>query len=112
MLIIKVAIATAKTMLDAGSAYGEIPWFWSDQYDVNIQLIGIPEGWTETITRGDREAGQFILFYLKDGQIDGAAAINSPRDIRFARRLMAAEKVVDPNQLANPDIKLQTLLKN
>ena len=106
------AIATAKSMLDAGSAYSEIPWFWSDQYDVNIQRIGMPEGWTETITRGDREAGQVILLYLEDGQIDGAAAINSPRDIRFARRLMTGGKVVDPNQLANPDIKLQTLLKN
>ena len=106
------AIATAKTMLDVGSAYGEIPWFWSDQYDVNIQLIGIPEGWTETVTRGDPEAGQFIMFYLKDGQIDGAAAINAPRDIRFARRLMAAGKVVDRTQLANPDVKLQALLKD
>ena len=101
----------ASSIMNKKEAYNQIPWFWSDQHDVNIQLIGIPEGWTKTVTRGDREAGQFILFYLKDGQIDGAAAINSPRDIRFARRLMAAGKVVDPNQLANPDIKLQTLLK-
>ncbi len=105
------AIATAKTMLDTGMAYAEIPWFWSDQYDVNIQLIGLPEGWSETVTRGDRDAGQFIVFYLKDGRIDGAAAINNPRDIRFARRLMAAGKVVDPVQLADPDVKLQALLK-
>ncbi len=105
------AIATAKTMLGTGTAYSEIPWFWSDQYDVNIQLIGLPEGWSETVTRGDRDAGQFIVFYLKDGRIDGAAAINNPRDIRFARRLMAAGKVVDPAQLADPDVKLQALLK-
>ena len=105
------AIAAAKAMLDAGSAYSEIPWFWSDQYDANIQLIGLPEGWTETVTRGDRDAGQFVVFYLKDGRIDGAAAINNPRDIRFARRLMAAGKVVDPAQLADPDVKLQALLK-
>ena len=58
-----------------------------------------------------REAGQFILFYLKGGRIDGAAAINSPRDIRFARRLIAAGKVVDPARLADPDVKLQALLK-
>ena len=105
------AIATAKTMLDAGSAYTEIPWFWSDQHGVNIQLVGLPEGWSETVTRGDRESGEFIVFYLKDGRIDGAAAINTPRDIRFARRLMAAGKIVDPAQLADPDVKLQALLK-
>ena len=104
------AIATAKTMLDAGTAYSEIPWFWSDQYDVNIQLVGLPEGWTETVTRGDREAGEFLVFYLKDGRIDGAAAINAARDIRFARRLMAAGKIVDSAQLADPDVKLQALL--
>ena len=106
------AIATAKTMLDAGTAYAEIPWFWSDQYDVNIQLVGLPDGWSETVTRGDRDAGQFIVFYLKDGRIDGAAAINTPRDIRFARRLMAAGKVVDATQLADPGVKLQALLKD
>ena len=63
------------------------------------------------MTRGDRDAGQFIVFYLKDGRIDGAASINNPRDIRFARRLMAAGKAVDAAQLANPDVKLQALLK-
>ncbi len=105
------AIAAAKTMLGAGAAYTEVPWFWSDQYDVNIQLVGLPEGWSETVTRGDRDAGQFIVFYLKDGRIDGAASINNPRDIRFARRLMAAGKAVDAAQLANPDVKLQALLK-
>ncbi len=105
------AINAAKAMLGAGEPYAEIPWFWSDQYDVNIQLVGLPEGWTETVTRGDRDSGQFIVFYLKDGRIDGAAAIDTPRDIRFARRLMAAGKIVDPTQLADPDVKLQALLK-
>jgi len=105
------AINAAKSMLGAGEPYAEIPWFWSDQYDVNIQLVGLPEGWTETVTRGDRDAGRFIVFYLKDGRIDGAAAIDTPRDIRFARRLMAAGKTVDPAQLADPEVKLQALLK-
>lgn len=105
------AIAAAKAMLDRGTAYAEIPWFWSDQYDVNIQLVGLPGDWSETVTRGDREAGQFLVFYLKDGRIDGAAAINSARDIRFARRLMAAGKIVDAAQLADPGVKLQALLK-
>jgi 3-phenylpropionate/trans-cinnamate dioxygenase ferredoxin reductase subunit len=104
-------IAAAKAMLDTGAPYNEVPWFWSDQYDANIQLIGLPEGWTETVTRGDPKSGAFVVFYLKDGRIDGAAAINNPRDIRFARRLMAAGKVVDPTQLADPDVKLQALLK-
>jgi len=105
------AIGAAKAMLDAGEPYAEVPWFWSDQYDVNIQLIGLPKDWDETVIRGDREANQFIEFYLKGGRINGATSFNNPRDIRFARRLMQAGKIVDPAQLADPEIKLQALLK-
>ena len=105
------AIAAARAMLGGAAPYAEIPWFWSDQYDVNIQLIGLPVAWDRTVTRGDRAENRFIEFYLKDGRIEGAAAINNPRDMRFARRLMRAGKVLDPAALADPGVKLQALLK-
>ncbi len=105
------AIAAAKSMLDAGEAYNEIPWFWSDQYDVNIQLAGLPGDTDRTVVRGDAEAREFVEFYLKDGRIEGAAAMNNPRDLRFARRLIQSKKQFDPAQLADPGIKLQALLK-
>ena len=105
------AIFAARNMLDRGEAYAEIPWFWSDQYDTNIQLVGLPERWDRTVTRGDPTAGGFVQFYLRDGRIDGAAAIDQGRDIRFARRLMQANKPIDPDRLADPGVKLQTLLK-
>ena len=104
-------IAAARAMLGGETPYCEIPWFWSDQYDVNIQLVGLPSAFDDTVTRGERAQGSFVEFYLKDGRIDGAAAINSPRDIRFARRLMQAEKIVDPAALADPAVKLQALLR-
>ena len=104
-------IAAARAMLGGETPYAEIPWFWSDQYDVNIQLVGLPEGFDETVTRGARADGSFVEFYLRGGRIDGAAAINNPRDIRFAKRLMQAEKVVDPAALADPSVKLQALLR-
>ena len=104
-------IAAAKAMLGGETPYCEIPWFWSDQYDVNIQLVGLPADFEETVTRGDRTQGSFVEFYMKGGRIDGAAAINNPRDIRFAKRLMQAEKIVDPAALADPGIKLQALLR-
>jgi 3-phenylpropionate/trans-cinnamate dioxygenase ferredoxin reductase subunit len=105
------AIAAAKAMLGKGAPYGEIPWFWSDQFDLNIQLVGLPIVWDRAATRGSPDARQFITFYLKDGRIDGAAAINSARDVRFVRRLMAAGKPVDPDRLVDPAVKLQDLLK-
>ena len=104
-------IAAGKAMLGGETPYCEIPWFWSDQYDVNIQLVGLPAGFDETVVRGEREAGQFVEFYMKGGRIDGAAAINNPRDIRLAKRLMQAEKIVDPATLADPAVKLQALLR-
>lgn len=105
------AINAARAMLGKVAPYAEIPWFWSDQYDLNIQLVGLPLDARDSVTRGDPAADQFITFYLKDGRIDGAAAINSGRDVRFVRRLMQAGKVVDRAQLADPAVKLQGLLK-
>ncbi len=106
------AIAAAKSMLDKGAAYTEVPWFWSDQYDINIQLAGLPVDCDQTVLRGDPDAPEFIEFYLKDGRIDGAAAMNNPRDLRFTKRLIQAQKIVDPAQLANPAVKLQAILKS
>ena len=65
-------IAAAKAMLGGETPYCEIPWFWSDQYDVNIQLVGLPADFEETVTRGDRADGSFVEFYMKGGRIDGA----------------------------------------
>ncbi|MBM3485778.1 MAG: pyridine nucleotide-disulfide oxidoreductase [Alphaproteobacteria bacterium] len=105
------AINAARAMLGKGTAYAEIPWFWSDQYDLNIQLVGLPLDARDAVTRGDPAADQFITFYLKDGRIDSAAAINAGRDVRFVRRLMQAGKIVDRALLADPATKLQGLLK-
>jgi 3-phenylpropionate/trans-cinnamate dioxygenase ferredoxin reductase subunit len=98
-------------MADQGEEYAEIPWFWSDQFDANIQMIGLPESWEQLATRGDIVANEFITFYLKDGKIDGAISVNNPRDIRMAKRLMQSGKQVSADDLSNPDIKLQALLK-
>lgn len=104
-------IAAGKSMLDKGETYAEIPWFWSDQHDANIQMIGLPENWDSVATRGDPAEGSFLTMYLTDGKIVGAIAVNNARDIRFAKRLMLAEKIVSADDLANPDIKMQALLK-
>ena len=105
------AIAVAKAMLGGEAPYAEIPWFWSDQYDANIQLMGMPETWDRTVVRGDRSSGEFIEFHLKEGRLQGAAAVNNPRDLRLTRRMMTAGRTWDPEALADPTVKLQRLLK-
>lgn len=106
------AINTAKAMLGGAGAYAEIPWFWSDQYDANIQLMGLPEDWDETAVRGSRDEASFIEFYLAEGRIQGAAAVNNPRDLRFTRRLMMADRTYDAAALADPGVRLQKLLRS
>jgi NADPH-dependent 2,4-dienoyl-CoA reductase/sulfur reductase-like enzyme len=105
------AIAAAKAMLGQGAPYGEIPWFWSDQYDANIQLVGLPERWDETAVRGDPATGKFTAFYLAGGKIVGAAGINTGGDVRFARRLIAAGTAATAAQLSDPAVKLQSLAR-
>ena len=105
-------IATGKSMLGKGTAYSEIPWFWSDQFEANIQMIGIPEEWDETATRGDKGKHEFVEFYLKNKLIVGAISVNSTRDLRMAKRLMQARKEVAKLDLENPEVKIQALLKS
>jgi NADPH-dependent 2,4-dienoyl-CoA reductase/sulfur reductase-like enzyme len=105
------AIAAAKAMLGKPEPYAEIPWFWSDQYDANIQLVGLPESYDEVAVRGDRNAGTFISFYLHEGRIVGAAGINTGRDVRFTRRLIASGAAATVAQLSDPGVKLQSLAK-
>ena len=105
------AISAAKAMLGSTEPYSEIPWFWSDQFGANIQLMGLPEDWDETALRGNRSTGEFIEFYLKEGKIQGAAAVNNARDLRFTRRMMMSGKSFQATSLSDPTVKLQKLLK-
>ena len=104
-------ITAGKAMLDKAEPYSEIPWFWSDQFDANLQMIGLPQDWDETATRGDEASNEFVTFYLKNGVIDGAISVNNPRDLRVGKRLMQGKKQVSAAELIDPDTKLQTLLK-
>ncbi len=104
-------IATAKSMLGRQEPYGDVPWFWSDQYDVNLQLIGLPEDWDETVIRGDQASGSFIHIFRKAGLVIGAVAVNNGRDLRDVKRMMQMGKIVDADALADPAQKLHQLLK-
>ncbi|MCL4798155.1 MAG: FAD-dependent oxidoreductase [Burkholderiales bacterium] len=110
------AIVAAKAALGGDARYDPLPWFWSDQYDANIQMLGMPERWPAGIARGDPAGTSFSLFYLRgDRGPDGAAAIeavvsiNAPRELRAARRLIEQGRPVIPQALADPQTSLQKL---
>src|SRR5215213_1090002 len=103
------AIAAAKAMLGQPIAYHDIPWFWSDQYNLNIQLLGIPHKSDESITRGDPSADKFLEFFMHEGRIEAVAAINNARDLRMTKRLLQSGRKVDAAKLADPTVPLQSL---
>jgi NADPH-dependent 2,4-dienoyl-CoA reductase/sulfur reductase-like enzyme len=105
------AIAVAKVMAGGEQPYAELPWFWSDQYDVNLQTVGAPERWDTLAWRGRVEDGRFTLFTLADGIPVGGATVNNARDMRFVKMLVAAGRKVDPDRLADPAVKLADIVK-
>ncbi|KVE75255.1 anthranilate 1,2-dioxygenase system ferredoxin--NAD(+) reductase [Burkholderia vietnamiensis] len=104
------AVAAAN-LLGADDTYAELPWLWSDQYDCNLQMLGLFGAGQTTVVRGDPARGPFTVFGLgDDGRIVAAAAVNLGRDIGAARRLIAAGAMPDPQRLADPAVGLKTLL--
>lgn len=105
------ARAAGRTMAGEATAYAQVPWFWSDQYDVNLQMIGMPESWDRLVWRGDPAAGTFSVFYMHDGRIVAANAVNNARDIGPARKLLETGARPDPAALADPATSLKKVLK-
>ncbi|KWK21870.1 pyridine nucleotide-disulfide oxidoreductase [Burkholderia stagnalis] len=104
------AVAAANA-LGADETYAELPWLWSDQYDCNLQMLGLFGGARATVVRGEPSNGAFTVFGLgEDGRLVAAAAVNAGRDIGACRRMIAAGAVPDPQRLADPSVNLKTLL--
>jgi 3-phenylpropionate/trans-cinnamate dioxygenase ferredoxin reductase subunit len=99
--------AAARSMLGKGEPYAEVHWFWSDQYDANIQYAGHHVEWDELVVRGSLEERKFVAFYVKDGLADAAVAINSGRDLRRAQAVIRARRRVDAGKLRDPDTDLR-----
>ncbi|MEO8714692.1 MAG: FAD-dependent oxidoreductase [Acetobacteraceae bacterium] len=101
-------IAVGRAMADAPVAYDEIPWFWTDQHGVNLQVAGIPTLAARTILRG---GDGFTAFHLaEDGVIVGVTAADNPRDIRVGTALIAARASPDVGRLVDPTVPLRGLI--
>jgi len=102
--------AAAKCMLGRDELYADVPWFWSDQYDLNMQYVGHARAWDEVVLRGDVPGRKFSAFYLKDGRLRATMALNRPRDIAASRALIRAGAAVSAKQLRDEDVDLRTLV--
>jgi len=106
------AEAAGRSMADVPTEYRVVPWFWSDQFDQNLQMLGLPEGWDRLVWRGEPDpAAGFAVFYLRDGVVVGANAVNFGKAIAPARKLIETGARPDADALADPGTSLKTVLK-
>jgi 3-phenylpropionate/trans-cinnamate dioxygenase ferredoxin reductase subunit len=102
-------IAAARSALGLEVDHQPLPWFWSDQYDTNLQIYGMPTPAHRVVERRAPGSDSFILFYLDGDVVSAAVGPNSARDLRFARRLIEQRKVVDPVRLADLQVPMAKL---
>ena len=87
----------------------DCPWFWSDQYNIKLQIAGLSTDYDNFVIRGDEKSEKFSVFYFKNDVLIAADAINSPPEFMTAKRLITAEAKVPPNWLADSDHSLKEI---
>lgn len=101
--------AAARDMIGVGAPYAEVHWFWSDQYDENLQYAGHHTTWDELVVRGSIDERRFVAFYVEAGIVRAAVALNSGRDLRRSIPLIRQGTPVDRDALVDPSVDLRTL---
>ncbi|MBW4092266.1 MAG: FAD-dependent oxidoreductase [Proteobacteria bacterium] len=103
-------IAAGRAMAGAGAPYDDVPWFWTDQFGVNVQVAGLPALATRTVVRVDAPPVFVAVHLAADGQVVGVTAANAPREIRAGMALIRAGQPVDAALVADAGVALQGLL--
>ena len=98
----------ASNMLGGSKSYASIPWFWSDQYEHKLQMVGFSKDSDQSVVRGDMESKSFTVFYLKDDSIIAADSVNNPKEFMASKQLVG--KKASPEALADTSIELKTLI--
>jgi 3-phenylpropionate/trans-cinnamate dioxygenase ferredoxin reductase subunit len=103
-------MAAARSMIGKlPQPYADVHWFWSDQYEYNIQYAGFHSPWDQFVVRGSLAHRDFIGFYLQDQCLNAVVAINRGKDLRLAMRLIEAQIPVNAQALADEEVKLRAL---
>jgi 3-phenylpropionate/trans-cinnamate dioxygenase ferredoxin reductase subunit len=102
------AACVAKAIVGHGAPYAAVPWFWTDQYDIHLQMAGLPMGFDQVVTRGDPQTRKFSVFYFRGGRLCAVDSINRPADHLAARKLIGAHATVNPDQARDESFDLKT----
>ena len=105
------AKVAAATVAGKREPYAALPWFWSDQYNLKLQIAGLSQGFDQVVVRGDiNNSRKFAAFYLQAGKLLAVDAINSPLEFMLGKRLLTLGISPDPSVLADTDFDLKSLL--
>ncbi|POP54470.1 NAD(P)/FAD-dependent oxidoreductase [Zhongshania marina] len=104
------AKVAAKTLCGKLEAYRALPWFWSDQYDLKLQIAGFSAGFDNVVLRGDATEGRsFAAFYFKGDKLLAVDAINRPKEFMLAKRFLAEGKTADPGRIVDESVDLNDI---
>jgi len=101
------AKAAALNMLGRPTVHDRVPWFWSDQFDNKLLIVGLSQGHDRQVLRGDPAARSFTVCYLRGGELLAVEAVNHSKDYMAARRLIAERARPDPDRLADARVALR-----
>ena len=99
----------AAAIVGRSENYRSVPWFWTDQFDIKLQMAGLSSGCDLVVTRGEPESRKFSVFYFRDGRLAAVDSINRPGDHLAGRKLLGAGTPMTPEQAADPSVDLKAL---
>ena len=106
---IKQSTAAARNMLGKPVPYDEVHWFWSDQFDANLQYAGFHTTWQQLVVRGRMDSDNYLACYVNDGRIDAAVGLNRAKDVRRVMALIRSRRTVDLDELRDDSVDLRSL---
>ena len=104
-----MASVAAKAIMGDKQDYDAVPWFWSNQYDLRLQTVGIATGYDQTVLRGDPAERKFSLVYLREGEVIALDCVNNTRDYAQGRKLVMNRAEIDPELLADTEVPLKEM---
>lgn len=104
------ARVVAVNLLGEKTVYDALPWFWSDQYDLKLQMVGLSQDYDEAVVRGNPEERNFSVFYLQEGRLIAVDTVSRPKDFMLAKKLVAERVQPNAAQLADDSVELKSLL--
>jgi 3-phenylpropionate/trans-cinnamate dioxygenase ferredoxin reductase subunit len=103
------AACVAASICGETKPYQDVPWFWTDQFDVKLQMAGLSAGYDLVVTRGNAQSRKFSVFYFRGGQLIAVDSLNRPADHIAARKLLARRAPITPAEAADESVDLKSI---